>query len=154
MWSSNQATHQRVVSPSITPRGRSKSRASRSTQIVRGRFVHQREHQKHARPSLIANFSFVIGYSFRNDPSDIRCILSTYLGLSMFKVTTPSLGCVVSTGGGAPTRKKQKKVLIFCILYLMFFKKTELKLCNIRGLLYTRIFIYEESGRLRVQRVS
>ncbi len=72
----------------------------------------------------------------------------------MFKVTTPSLGCVVSTGGGAPTRKKQKKVLIFCILYLMFFKKTELKLCNIRGLLYTRIFIYEESGRLRVQRVS
>ena len=85
------------------------------------------EHQKHARPSLIANFSFVIGYSFRNDPSDMRCILSTYLGVSMFKVTTPSLGCVVSTGGGAPTRKKQKKVLIFFVSYFFCKKKTQLK---------------------------
>ncbi len=71
----------------------------------------------------------------------------------MFKVTTPSRGCVVSTGG-ANSEKTEKSFDFLYLVSYVFQKKTELKLCNIRGLLYTRIFIYEESGRLRVQRVS
>ena len=43
-----------------------------------------------------------------------------------FKPWSPSRGCAVSAGGGAPTSKIQKKRFLFFVSYILFFQKIKL----------------------------